>query len=214
MRLAEHERQIQIYKNQEPAINLKIDLLLPIYPYCLLGRDVWLRPLFPEDASFLLPIYTNDNMMKYFGSGKVFTEQECKNLINIKALRTKDFENNFPIQPFGDAIDSDAIFADRFVNKGFNLTFFNRAGLSGIVTIFHSNNKDYPKHLEVAYCGQGGTCDAVLRVLSSLNHFAFLATAHPNNHSSIKILKKNSFVLVSNDLKEGNNNRNYYIKSL
>lgn len=171
------------------------------YAHMLLGENIWLRPVFPQDAPAYFPIFTNPEKMKYLGTGRACTTEECLALILRMANNTRSFSH----------VPED-IFKENSV--GFYLSFFNHKGPSGIVKISKAQDLGYEDYLEIAYYGQGGTREAVKIVLNNFKYFSFVATAHPKNKASIKILTDNSFELEKENIPKYGSVRNYYVRRL
>jgi RimJ/RimL family protein N-acetyltransferase len=162
----------------------------------LLGENVWLRPVFPNDAPGLFSILTNPEQMRYLGSGRVYTQEECCAMITRMANNTLSV-SYFP----EDLLKENAV--------SFSWSFFNHQGLSGIIKIFKSTNLTGEDCLEIAYYGKGGTCAAAKIVLDTLD-FLVVATCHSLNTKSIKILIQNSFQLTAENIPKYGSIRNYY----
>ncbi len=138
--------------------------------------------------------------MKYFGTGRTRTMEECCTLISHMAQSTHSFSH----------VPEDFFKED---SVKFYLSFFNHKGPSGIVIISKAQDLD-EDYLEIAYCGQGGTGEAVKIVLNYFKDFLFVATAHPKNKASIKILTDNSFELEKENITKYGSVRNYYVRPL
>ena len=63
---------------EDKSVNPMTDMLFSPYNNVLIGSDIWLRPIFPEDYEDIIPMHTGPSSMKYFGTGHVYSEDEVR----------------------------------------------------------------------------------------------------------------------------------------
>lgn len=161
-------------KEQEHVKGLREELRLSPYKDALLGSDILLRPIFPEDYEGISAIYLDPKSMQYFGHhGKVYTLAEVKKLASGWAQVN---------------LSSTTIKEQRWA-------IISHDGVSGYV--FTSVSQD-SKRTEIAYCispyfsGRGLTTQASKLVIEYVGG-PFVATVHPENIGSRKVLEKLGF---------------------
>lgn len=194
----------EIHASKEEAIqpDPASDLQLSPYPrHTLIGSDVRLRPVFPQDVQGYVYFYGDPEKMRFYGQGKVrpaeTVEKETKSKAlgnrKLDTLKIKSFLNNEGERNF------------------FARSVFTRNGLSGALYLFLSEDKD---RLEIAF-GTFGENKGITRAAQLVLDYVkepFLATAHPQNKASQNVLLKLGFVpdLKRQGVRKLSSVRNYY----
>lgn len=128
---------------------------------------IFLLPIKPSDAELLLPIFTSQESMKYFGLGKTQTIEEVKK-------RNFDLAHRTLLNQFS-----------------FGWTLYTHDGIVGRINIFKSDNA-----MELAFCvlpnqkGKGLARRGSECIIDFMREdVTWIATAHPLNIASIKTLE-------------------------
>lgn len=133
----------------------------------LASEYVFLLPIKPGDHRYFSSIFTSQNCMKYFGSGKTQTLEDMEKMNTDRAYRT-------------------------LLNKeSFTWTLYTHDGIVGRINIFKSEDR-----MEIAFCvvpeqsgkalARRGT-DCIIDYMG--DETQWIATAHPLNFASIKTLE-------------------------
>lgn len=193
---------------------LKADLRLSIYPGFQAGKNVWMRPMFPNDRFTLEDCFTDSTNMQYFGKGKVWSKSQIEETFIMCS------KNNL-IQP---NVSTWTI----ITHQGFAGVFFltrkkYESGTESNQTKENRDNRDnrdngdkrdnkekkeikeiqetkeIDETAEIGYClrpssaGRGHATEAGLLVIDSIAssfNGLFFATAHPKNKASQRVLEK------------------------
>lgn len=193
-----------------PLADMKRDLKLKPHIDLLIGKDVVLRPVFPEDYVYFIPVFTNETVMKYFGDGKILNPVEVQE-------RTHRHAKNL-LRYYGEDKTHSLLHASERTPNGefYSWTIITHRGIAGRVTIKIPEEKGLMPDL--SYCiapsfgGKGLTTEASSLVLHDIPG-NFEATVHPENIGSIKVLEKLGFKpdISRQNIKKFGNIRNYYI---
>ncbi len=160
-------------KEQEHVKGLREELRLSPYKDALLGSDILLRPIFPEDYEGISAIYSDQKSMQYFGQGRAYT------LAEVKKFASRWAKEN---------LSSTTMKEQRWA-------IISHDGFTGCVFTFISKDS---KRTEIAYCispyfsGRGLTTQASKLVIEYVGG-PFVATVHPENIGSRKVLEKLGF---------------------
>lgn len=158
--------------------------LIPVLPPCFFAAHLWIRPIdfFDHKSS---DWYEDAEHVKYFGKGKPWPKELIKSYFQGMA------ENNVsPNSP-----------------RAWTVLGMIEGKLKIIGQIFLQPNKNGDFNIELAYCmgpagsGKGYTTTAAKQILNfvkeTMNHFKkVVATVHPKNIGSQKVLEKLGFTLV------------------
>ncbi|WP_198022334.1 GNAT family N-acetyltransferase [Candidatus Odyssella acanthamoebae] len=150
--------------------NPKQDLPLSPYKNFMASENTMLRPLFPEDYKALCPIYTNAEVVKYFGPGIPLTIEEIKKQALARAQRN-----------------------DCQKSLAYHWAILAHGGIAGSVSIFHPHDQE--ERTEIFYCispafGGRGLATAASRLVIEFVGGPFIATVHPKNKASMAILER------------------------
>lgn len=154
---------------------LSNDLSLAPYGNTLIGGQVFLRPVFPEDYVSFLPMYTSSKAMKYYKDGRVYSPEEIKEFAQRDAYWNKEVN----------------------LKNNFTWSIITSQGIAGVVGLIRSN-PDHIKGKGLFYCisptfsGKNITTTASQLVLESTKG-PFYATVHPKNLASHRVLEKLGF---------------------
>ncbi len=149
------------------------DQSLKPYFNILFGSQFFLRPLFPEDYMAFLPVFMDEDQMKYLGSGKPLRIEKAKEYIE-NGVR----ENN-KIKP-----------------SYFSWAIITHEGIAGRVFLTNMSEESLEKELGYFVCpafgGRGLATEASRLAMSSMES-PFMATVHPENIGSRIVLTKLGF---------------------
>jgi ribosomal-protein-alanine N-acetyltransferase len=151
----------------------KMDLILKPYTNYLSSNRLFLRPIFPNDYMSLEPIYKNPLAMKYFAEGVTFTDKQIKERVSHYA------SDNVSINP-----------------EGYHWAIITKYGIVGKVSSYYPEENEEENELAYYilpnYNGLGLTTEASRLVIEAVGG-KFLATVHPKNTASIRVLEKLGF---------------------
>lgn len=165
-----------------------------LHRHITIDQNLFLRPIRPEDSAVLSAFFTDPHMMEYWGEGKTYTQEEVHELIARFSLD------------------------DLSVNNRQSWTLIVQEDIAGFVFI-RSSEPPYENYAELMYGilhthqGKGLSYHAAHSVMSYVNK-DFIATVHPDNIGSIKILERLGFLKDEerlNAVKYGHP-RLYYVK--
>lgn len=148
------------------------DLCLKPYTDFLQGPNLFLRPVFPDDYRSFISIYTDPVTMRYFGRGITISVPEIKERILNRAI------------------------ANRINDASYHWSLITHDGIAGIISVWYPDTEE-PLD-ELAYClaprfsGRGLTTDGSRLVIDFISK-PFVATVHPDNIASVKVLEKLGF---------------------
>lgn len=175
---------------------LQNELRLRLYVDCIIGPDVFLRPLFPNDHPHFRPIFTDPKVMEYFGNGQVLTpfENEARTK-RLAGSNQKYYAQSkvFSILKSGEEPKKIETYHWAMITHSKIVGF----GIAGMISIVIPNMIE-PK-MELAYCiapafgGRGLTTQGSRLVLEAIP-VNFVATVDPKNVASRKILEKLGFI--------------------
>jgi [ribosomal protein S5]-alanine N-acetyltransferase len=151
----------------------RADMCLAPYNNAIMGGDLWLRPVFATDWEAFLPIYTNPDAMKFYGSGKTFEQELVCNYI------TSNAHVNFT-----------SAARQQF------WSILSYEGVVGEVRVFKP--KDEGERLEIGYSlnpamGGRGFATKASELVTKTVGGPFVATVHPENIASVRVLEKVGF---------------------
>ena len=177
----------QSHSSEVVKFNPSTDQKLSPYPnHTLIGSYVWLRPIFPDDWKKLCEILCNPEKMKYFRDGKGYLKSEVQSDVFTQASANLKL-------PEGDLVEVMDKKAENSKDRdiAYTWTFFTHKGLAGRIVVYVINSEN---RYEIGYCGSGGTEKAAKLVVEYLAGKNCLATVHPDNKASVKILNNLGFV--------------------
>lgn len=198
-----------------PLPALRNDLRLRPYVDCLIGSDVVLRPLFPDDHPHFRPIFTDANAMKYFGNGQVLSPLEIEERARRQAEKNKKYygeTKTFSILKAQEMIQNRDYYVWTLITHSKVAGF----GIAGRISIVIPNETELMG--ELAYCiaptfgGRGLTTQGSQLVLESMP-IDFMATVDPKNVGSRKVLEKLGFTPdeARKGVKKYGKTRDYYL---
>lgn len=162
------------------AVNLRAyecdpaqDLALTPYQNYLAGKNVWLRPLFPEDHPQFRPIYIDREVLKYYAFTSPISVEEIEKM----TLRKAQKNNNC-------------------IGECYHWAIITHGGVAGAVSIIHPHENEEKTEifycLAPAYSGRGLITEASRLVIDWVDA-PMVATVHPENKASLAVLKKLGF---------------------
>lgn len=181
------------------------DMRLAVYDRAIMGFNIWIRPIFPQDWRAFVPILTNAEYVQYYGAGKPFSIDEIESRMAGRAYRNL---GNVPEEL-------------KKYSPAFIFSVVDHEGVAGEVFYFRPQSEIDTGRMEIAYAiaptraGRGYAVKASQLVMDYLGG-SFVATAHPNNIGSCRTLEKLGFKLDTsrlNDTKKFGENqpRNFYL---
>jgi [ribosomal protein S5]-alanine N-acetyltransferase len=185
-----------IFASQPPLITYDIatDMRLKPYEHFIAGDTFFLRPLFPQDHVALRPIFTDQKVMQYFGTGKAFHKKELKiHIKNAAHLNSQKF---------------------------LYWIIINSVNICGFAGIYYPS-KEHPE-TEIGYAinpqfsGNGLATRAAAAIMKYIKG-PFIANVYPKNIASQRVLTKLGFLpdLIQKNILKGNFIRDYwYLKRI
>lgn len=164
----------------------------------LIGKDVWIRRLFPQDVIGLTYLYGDPKKMRLFGFGKTYDAPWVKQ----RTIERTMIQKHYP-----DHVQEIFFLLEHEILTRYTWSFFNHRGWSGTVQFMCDPNDG---SLEIAYIGQGGTSEAVRLLLECIPSIHVRASVHPENTASIHILKKNDFHRIEENVEKYGSVRDIY----
>ncbi len=184
---------------------ISADMRLAVYDRAIMGFDIWIRPIFPQDWRAFIPMLTNAKYVRYYGTGKSFSIEEIEGRVAGRAGR------NLGVFP------EDL----KKYSPAFIFSVVDHEGIAGEVFYFRPQSEVDAGRMEIAYAilpNRAGRSYAVKASQLVMDHLggSFVATAHPKNIGSCRTLEKLGFILDAsrlNDLKKFGEEqpRNFYI---
>ncbi len=167
----------------------------------LIGKEVWIRRLFPQDVTGLIPLYCDPNKMKFFGFGRTYDAPWVYKSTMERTMIQKQYPDH--VQEIFSLLEHEML-------TRYTWSFFNHRGWSGTVQFLCDPDEDC---LEIAYIGQGGTSEAVRLLLECIPPIHVRASVHPENIASIHVLKKNGFNRIEENVEKYGSVRDIYQRS-
>ena len=149
----------------------KADMRLSVYKDFIPSSYVFLLPIFPSHSSYLYSIYTNREVMKYYGYGVVKSIPEIDDRILQKAQKNIE---------------------DSRASAWLIITHDGAAGQIGITSDGPNLSQELSYAVSPKFSGRG---IATMASRTAMEFFggAFYATSHPENKASISVLRKLGF---------------------
>ncbi|MBW8308371.1 MAG: GNAT family N-acetyltransferase [Candidatus Paracaedibacteraceae bacterium] len=145
-------------------------LQLTPYTNFMVRETIMLRPLFPNDYQALCPIYTDAEVIKYFGSGRTSAVEEVKKQALTYAQSNATQKSS-----------------------AYHWAILTHVGIAGAVSIFyphaHEARTEISYSISPFFAGRGLATRAAELVIDFIGG-SFMATAHPRNKASIAILER------------------------
>lgn len=178
----------------------KADMRLSIYTDLIPSSYVFLLPIFPSHSSYLYSIYTNKEVMKYYGYGAVKSIPEIDDRILQKAQKNIE---------------------DSRASAWLIITHYGAAGQIGITSDYDDivksvdcSSQELSYAVSPKFSGRGIATMASKAAMTFIGG-AFHATTHPKNKASISVLRKLGF--TKDESRSGvakyNSVRDYFIYS-
>lgn len=184
---------------------ISADMRLAVYDRAIMGFNIWIRPIFPQDWQAFVPILTNAEYVRYYGEGKSFSVPDIEKRVAGRAYRN-----------LGDVPEELKKYSPAFI-----FSVIDHEGVAGEVFYFRPQSEVDAGRMEIAYAivpnraGRGYAVKASQLIMDHLGG-SFVATAHPNNIGSYLTLEKLGFILdisrLNDTQKFGSEQpRNFYI---
>lgn len=177
--------------NDLPLENITRDNILKPYTNFLVNPDFFLRPIFPQDDIPLRNLFMNEDLMKYFRRGEVYTRKQLE--MSVTSLAHEHLSNS----------------ADHWV-------LITPDGIVGVILTWLDQDDNIR---EIAYgTHKKGFVTEASKLVIGLLGGVFKATVHPENLGSIKVLKNLGFTPIEGQqeifIEKYNAPRNHYIRFL